>query len=62
MNWWRSYLKNHIYKSRQAAMTSLRVFENLGILESKASGKETLFINNKLLALMAYDSHDFEAF
>jgi Fic family protein len=55
-------LDRNIYKSRQAAMTNLRVLENLGILESKASGKETLFINNKLLALMAYDSNDFEAF
>ena len=58
----RDIVDRDIYKSRQAAMTNLHRLVKLGILEIKKSGKETLFINQKLLDLMAYDSNDFESY
>lgn len=55
-------LDRDIYRSRQAASTNLKALEKLGILELKISGRETLFINKRLLDLMSYDSNDFLPF
>lgn len=55
-------LEREIYRSRQAASTNLKLLESLGILESKVIGRETLFINTRLLDLMSYDSNDFLPF
>ena len=55
-------LDREIYRSRQAAMTNLKLLENLGVLQIKISGKETLFINTRLLNLMRFDSNDYEPF
>ncbi|WED23812.1 hypothetical protein L3Q72_21505 [Vibrio sp. JC009] len=50
------------FKSRQAAISTLKSLEKVGILESKAVGRETLFINKRLLDLMSYDANDFMPF
>lgn len=51
-----------LYKSRQAAISTLKSLEEIGVLESKTVGRETLFINKRLLDLMSYDTNDFEPF
>ena len=50
------------YRSRQAAIASLKSLEELGVLESKVAGRETLFVNTRLLDLMSYDTNDFLPF
>ncbi|CAH0530729.1 hypothetical protein CTH30272_03071 [Allocatenococcus thiocycli] len=58
----RNLKEKGILGSRQAAMTTLKKLEQIGILESKQVGRETLFINTRLLFLMTNDINDFEPF
>ena len=55
-------LDRELFKSRQAAISTLKSLEDIGVLESKSAGRETLFINKRLLDLMSYDENDFLPF
>ena len=58
----RDLIDRTLFRSRQAAIASLKALEELGVLESKILGRETLFINTRLLELMSYDTNNFLPF
>ena len=58
----RDLIDRGLYRSRQAAIATLKSLEELGVLESKTAGRETLFINTRLLELMSYDTNEFLPF
>lgn len=58
----RDLLDRELFKSRQAAISTLKNLVALNVLESKSVGRETLFINKRLLELMTYDINDFTPF
>ncbi|WP_027697371.1 Fic family protein [Vibrio litoralis] len=58
----RDLIDRGLYRSRQAAIGALKSLEELGVLESKTAGRETLFINTRLLDLMSYDTNEFLPF
>lgn len=58
----RDLIDRGLYRSRQAAIATLKSLEELDVLASKTAGRETLFINKRLLELMSYDTNDFLPF
>lgn len=46
--------------ARQAASRYLKALVSIGLLEEEEAGRERLFINRRLLALLSADDHDYE--
>lgn len=58
----RDLIEKGLYRSRQAAIATLKSLRDLGVLTSKSEGREMLFFNTRLLELMYYDTNDFLPF